>query len=172
MKTGIILGIHPQHESAVIPQRATESSACWDLSACLVEDFRIQIYNEYNESYTRTIKNNSIAVFANERVLIPTGLILDIPVGHSVRVHPRSGVSVKSGISLINCEGVIDSDYVQPLYIPVINHSDTSFVMFHGDRIAQFELVRDLEFAVTVLDQPPQQKTSRDGGFGSTGIQS
>ncbi len=172
MNTGIVLGIHPQHESAVIPQQATAASACWDLSACLVEDFKIQVYNEYNESYTRTIKNNSVAVFANERALIPTGLIMDIPLGYSVRVHPRSGLAVKFGVSLINCEGVIDSDYVNQLYVPVINHGDTSFLISHGDRIAQFELVRDLNFAVTVLDQAPQQKTLRSGGFGSTGIQS
>ena len=61
--------------------------------------------------------------------MVPTGLILDIPAGHSVRIHPRSGNAIKKGLSFINCEGVVDSDYTDPLMIPVINLSDIQTIV-------------------------------------------
>lgn len=172
MKTGLMLGIHAQHASAVMPKRATAQSACWDVSACLMDGDRIQVYNAWNEYSTRIVSDQQFTLFGGERALIPTGWIFDIPVGCSMRLHPRSGLAWKQGISLANAEGVIDSDYTQETFVLLCNQTDKQNVISHGDRIAQFELVRDLEFSVTVLDQPPQQKTLRDGGFGSTGVQS
>jgi len=60
---------------------------------------------------------------------VPTGLIFDIPLGFSLRIHPRSGLSYRRGISLSNCEGVIDSDYVEQTFVSVINNSDVTFVL-------------------------------------------
>ena len=103
--------------------------------------------------------------------MVPTGLILDIPAGHSVRIHPRSGNAIKKGLSFINCEGVVDSDYTDPLMIPVINLSDIqTIVINNNDRIAQGELIRDLSYNIEEISSPPEQKTNREGGFGSTGV--
>ena len=97
-------------------------------------------------------------------------MILDIPVGYSVRIHPRSGSAIKQGLSLINCEGVIDYDYVDPLFIAAVNLSDVqTIVINNGDRVAQGELVRMLSYEIEDTDIKPVQKTDRDGGFGSTG---
>jgi dUTP pyrophosphatase len=85
-------------------------------------------------------------------------------------MHPRSGLSIKKGLILANCEGVIDSDYVEELMIPVVNTSDISYEISHGERIAQMELVRKEHFLYLHLTERPQQKTDRSGGFGSTGV--
>jgi dUTP pyrophosphatase len=104
------------------------------------------------------------------RYLIPTNLILDIPEGFSVRIHPRSGLALKQGLTLINCEGVIDSDYVEPIYITLLNLSDSPVEISDGDRVAQAELVRSETYEIEEVNTPPARKTSRVGGFGSTGV--
>ena len=96
-----------------------------------------------------------------ERVLIPTGLILDIPEGYSVRLHSRSGLAWKDGVYLTNCEGIIDYDYVEPVFVMMTNISQSPKTINNGDRICQAELVE--------IPEPPTRKTERDGGFGSTG---
>ena len=97
-------------------------------------------------------------------------MILDIPNGYSVRIHPRSGTAIKQGMSLINCEGVIDYDYVDPLFIACVNLSEVqTIVINNGDRVAQGELVEMNHYEIEETSKKPTQKTDRDGGFGSTG---
>ena len=104
-----------------------------------------------------------------ERMLIPTGLIADIPKGYSVRLHSRSGLAFKQGVYLANCEGIIDSDYVDPIFTMVTSISNVPTRIYHGDRICQGELVKCEQFTLDETDEAPSQKTNRDGGFGSTG---
>jgi len=164
------LGFYKSSSKAYIPHLATEQAACFDLRASLVVDQTIKCYSNNNIPEELTVPaNRSINLYPHYRYLVPTNLILDIPLGYSVRVHPRSGMSVKQGVALINCEGVIDSDYVLPLFIPLINFSDEDIVIQDGDRVAQAELVRSESYELVEIKQPPQQKTSRTGGFGSTG---
>jgi dUTP pyrophosphatase len=94
---------------------------------------------------------------------------MDIPERFSVRIHPRSGLALKSGITLINCEGVIDSDYVEPTYITLLNLSDSIVEIKDGDRVAQGELVRSETYEIEEMTDRPEPKSSRKGGFGSTG---
>ena len=104
-----------------------------------------------------------------ERVMVPTGLILDIPEGYSVRLHSRSGLAWKDGIYLTNCEGVIDSDYVEPVFVMLTSISQSPKHIKHGDRICQAELVEKIYHEFEEINEPPSQKTDRYGGFGSTG---
>lgn len=166
------LGVFKHDPDASLPMFATEMSACFDLSACLSPTSIVKKRNYMdNVSTSSTIsQDRKIVVLPGDRVLVPTGLILDIPVGYSVRLHPRSGLALKSGITLANAEGVIDADYVDPVYILITNLSDVSFVINHGDRIAQGELVKVEPMIVTELQTAPQSKSSRSGGFGSTGL--
>lgn len=101
---------------------------------------------------------------------MPTGLIFDIPEGYSVRVHARSGLSLKQGLVLVNQEGVIDSDYYHETYVLLTNISQTHANLMPGDRIAQAEMTKNAEYVLWEIDMPPQQKTDRVGGLGSTGI--
>jgi dUTP pyrophosphatase len=105
-----------------------------------------------------------------DRVLVPTGLIFDIPAGHSLRIHPRSGLSYKQGLVLANLEAVIDSDYIEETFIILTNQSDVDQTIYHGDRIAQAELIKSEEYVLWEIFDAPTQKTDRVGGLGSTGV--
>jgi dUTP pyrophosphatase len=115
------------------------------------------------------MNDQSITLMPGDRVMVPTGLILDIPDGYSVRVHARSGLSLKQGLILVNSEGVIDSDYVEELFVLLTNVSENAQVIKNGDRIAQAELVKKEEYALWEIFEAPAKKTDRDGGMGSTG---
>jgi dUTP pyrophosphatase len=107
------------------------------------------------------------------RALIPTGMVLDIPAGFSGRIHPRSGNAWKNGVTLINAEGVIDSDYCNELLVPLYNTTNIPFVITHGDRIAQLEITKpynEISLITYTEAKPKNQKTNRKGGFGSTGV--
>jgi dUTP pyrophosphatase len=157
--------------------KATEGSACYDVCAYFDPNggTLVSVYSEGSSHFKmaalRTNENSPVVfgLAAGERALIPTGIILDIPEGYSVRIHPRSGMALKQGITLTNAEGVIDWDYTNELFISVINVSSTRVDIQSGMRIAQLEMVREL--AYDVAEGPaPEQKTSRSGGLGSTGV--
>ena len=112
------LKYYKTHPNAKEPVFATRGSACFDLHACLDGLERYKVHQDtLDREIERPLKNGSIQIFNMERVLIPTGLILDIPVGYSVRLHSRSGLVWEQGLYLTNCEGVIDWDYIEPLYV-------------------------------------------------------
>lgn len=103
-----------------------------------------------------------------ERQLIPTGLFIAIPEGYEVQIRPRSGLSIKHGITLINCVGTIDSDYRGELQIPIVNLSNKEYKISSGDRICQMVLQKYEKISfdeVEVLDETYRN----DGGFGHTG---
>ena len=170
------LKFYKLNEQAQIPAFSTEQSACFDLHANLLESEEIQYYQAIStKSVPRRVafdinsSNTFIQLNNMERMLIPTGLIADIPVGFSIRLHSRSGLAFKQGVYLANCEGIIDSDYVDPIFAMVTNISNVPVRIYNGDRICQGELVRCEKYTLNESDEPPSQKTDRDGGFGSTG---
>ncbi len=103
-----------------------------------------------------------------ERTLVPTGLFVELPQGYEAQIRPRSGISIKHGITLINCVGTIDSDYRGEIRVPVVNLSAETYTLKPGERIAQMIIARyetaSLE-AVEVLSETDRGS----GGFGSTG---
>jgi dUTP pyrophosphatase len=78
-------------------------------------------------------------------------------------------MSVKYGIGLANSTGIIDSDYVEELFVPVYNMGDTPITIYHGDRIAQALLEEVKQYTLVERKSRPEQKTERAGGLGSTG---
>ena len=115
--------------------------------------------------------NRVIIIHPGERVLIPTGLRVAIPEGYEIQIRPRSGLAIKSGISIVNTPGTIDSDYRGDIGVILINHGKNSFQVFNNDRIAQaiIKETNRIEFEeVSSFDE--LSKTERGtGGFGSTG---
>ena len=163
------LKVHKLYDDVQIPIFSTKGSACFDIHAYYSPEVGYKKWSDNKKGFIDR-KDLSITIHPFERVLIPTGMILHIPVGYSVRIHPRSGSAIKQGLSLINSEGVIDYDYVDPLIIAAVNLSDVqTIVINNGDRVAQGELVRMLSYQIEDTDIKPGQKTDRDGGFGSTG---
>jgi dUTP pyrophosphatase len=104
-----------------------------------------------------------------ERHLVPTGLFLEIPLGYEGQVRARSGLSIKNGITLVNCVGTIDSDYRGELKIPIINLGDEPFEIKKGDRIAQL-IVTKYEQVLWEETKEIEESSRGHGGFGSTGI--
>ena len=152
------------------PYFATKGSACFDIHACILAGTKYKVNQDtLNRTIEKPVKGNSIEIYCMERVMIPTGLIFDIPEGYSVRLHSRSGLAWKDGIYLTNCEGIIDYDYVEPCFVMLTNISQSPKSINNGDRICQAELVEKVYHSLTEIKEPPVQKTERDGGFGSTG---
>ena len=154
------------------PIRATEGSSCFDLYSFLQEDKPVKVYLnqlEEVEKKDRSVRNGRVQVNPHERVLIPTGLIFDIPRGYSVRLYPRSGLALKQGLTLANNVGIIDWDYVEPVFAMIVNISGDVKYVNNNERICQGELFKDVKCILDEIDEKPDRKTDRDGGFGSTG---
>ena len=106
-----------------------------------------------------------------ERVLIPTGIFLEIPNGFEGQVRARSGLSIKHGLTMVNGVGTVDSDYRGELKVPMINLGNEEFKVESGDRIAQIVFARyeTVNFE-PVSSTEDLEKTERGtGGFGHTG---
>jgi dUTP pyrophosphatase len=163
---------------AFLPEWGSTHAACFDFKACLIAGTDITVYRETNEKIHNTVGREMtdettvksyLNIFPGERVMVPTGIIMDIPLGYSVRIHPRSGLSLKSGLVLANQEGVVDADYVEPTFILLHNQSTAMATIYHGDKIAQGEMVVAIKYNTQETPDKPQQKSERAGGFGSTG---
>lgn len=103
-----------------------------------------------------------------ERLLIPTALFIELPVGYEAQVRPRSGLAFKHGITVLNSPGTIDADYRGEIKVILINLSNQEFVINHGDRIAQMVISKHENAHWQVVES--LNETSRgDGGFGHTG---
>ena len=163
------LKIWKTHPNITIPKHQTTQSACFDLSFQGSGKRDYNGYSHMNKPFARPM-NAAISIAPGERVLVPTGCIMDIPQGYSVRIHARSGTSLKQGLVLANAEGVIDSDYVEEVFVMLHNISGNAVTINHGDRVAQAELVKNVEYTVEETPARPLPKTNRQGGFGSTGI--
>ena len=104
-----------------------------------------------------------------ERALIPTGISVALPNGYVALVHPRSGLAIKHGISMVNTPGTVDAAFRGELQIILINHDlHQPFEIKKGDRIAQL-VIQKVERAEFVEVQTLPGTHRSDGGFGSTG---
>lgn len=104
-----------------------------------------------------------------ERAIIPTGLFIELPEGYEAQVRPRSGLAAKSGITVLNSPGTIDADYRGEIKVIIVNLSAQSFVVNHGDRIAQMIINRH-EKAEWIESETLNESERGHGGFGHTGV--
>ena len=129
------------------PAYATEASAGMDLRANITEP---------------------IVLKPLERVLVPTGIFIELPVGYEAQVRPRSGLATKYGITVINSPGTVDADYRGELKTSLVNLSSEPFEIVPGERIAQMVVARHER--VEWEDVEVLSETERGaGGWGSTG---
>jgi dUTP pyrophosphatase len=132
-----------------LPQYATEGSSGMDIRA-----------------------NNELPIILKplERILVPTGLFLEIPLGFEAQIRPRSGLAVNKGLTCLNTPGTIDSDYRGEVKVLLINLSNEEQAINFGERIAQMVFVK-IDIAQLVLVQQLNDTERASGGFGHTGIQ-
>ena len=115
------------------------------------------------------VSRMDITLAPGERALVPTGIAIALPDGYVALVHPRSGLAIKHGVTMVNSPGTVDAGYRGELQIILINHDKSEAVSFkRGDRIAQLVIqkVERAEF-IEVADLPGSERST--GGFGSTG---
>lgn len=132
-----------------LPFYATEGSAGMDLIACI---------------------DNEIVLKPLERTLVPTGIAIKLPnENYGAFVFARSGLATKRGITLINCVGVIDSDYTGEIKVGLVNLSNEDYILTKGERIAQLVIMPVNQ--ANLIPTEELEKTERGaGGFGSTGM--
>jgi dUTP pyrophosphatase len=116
----------------------------------------------------RAFVTEEIVIKPMQRILVPTGLHIELPVGYEAQIRPRSGLAYKHGISIVNSPGTIDADYRGEIKVLLINLSDTDFVVNNGDRIAQ--MVISKHETITWENAEELSDTARgEGGYGHTG---
>ena len=148
MMENIVLKIEKPGHCAGLPEYKTEGAAGMDLMAANMED---------------------VILKPLDRVLIPTGIKIELPRGYEAQIRPRSGLAIKSGITLSNCVGTIDEDYRGEVCVGLINLSNEEFTIKRGDRIAQMLIAPVVRAKIQVLGE--LSATARGtGGFGSTGV--
>lgn len=136
-------------EEFELPFYATEGAAGADIRASIPE-------------------KKSIVVKPGERVLVPTGLQMEIPFGYEIQVRPRSGLSLKSSLMVVNSPGTIDCDYRGEINIIIGNFGKDDYVIEHGLRLAQLVLAPVIQAKYSRANS--LNETARGtGGFGSTG---
>lgn len=131
-----------------LPEYETPNAAGMDLRAYLPE--------------------GSITIKPLQRILVPTGLFMEIPKGYEGQIRPRSGLAIKNGITVLNTPGTIDADYRGEVKIILINLSDTEFTINSGDRIAQIIFARCEQMEINYVETLSETERGA-GGFGHTG---
>jgi dUTP pyrophosphatase len=131
-----------------LPNYATEGSAGLDLHAAIPTD---------------------LIIGAGKRVLVPTGIAIQLPQGYEAQIRSRSGLAAKHGLFILNSPGTIDSDYRGEIIVIIMNNSEDSFVVTPGMRIAQMVIAPYTK--VTLNEVEELAETARgEGRFGSTGV--
>jgi dUTP pyrophosphatase len=132
-------------------------------------DLPLPRYAKGGDAGADIVSRIDITLAPGERALVPTGIAIALPDGYVALVHPRSGLAIKHGVTMVNAPGTVDAGYRGELQIILINHDKSEPVSFkRGDRIAQLVIqkVERAEF-VEVRELPGSGRGT--GGFGSTG---
>ena len=129
-------------------------------------------YQHYGEDAGMDLMSREDTVlYPGKHKMIKTGLKIAVPQGYGGFVYPRSGLSLKHGITVLNADGVIDPGYRGEIGVILINHSDQDFNINKGDRIAQLLIHRVYEIEWQEVSESKLEKTERgSGGFGHSGI--
>lgn len=133
---------------AQVPQYMSEGASGADVCACLEKPVTLKPF---------------------ERSAIPTGLCVEVPKGFEIQVRPRSGLSFKEGLTVVNAPGTIDSDYRGEIKILLVNLSNRAVTIEDGMRVAQWVLCPALRMEWELVSKLNETKRGA-GGFGSTGL--
>lgn len=142
-----ILKIERLPHNKILPEYKTEGAAGMDLCAAIDEPIELKPL---------------------ERKLIPTGLKIELEHGYEAQIRPRSGMSIKHGITLINCVGTIDEDYRGEVCVAVVNVSNEPYTIEPQERIAQMVITKYEQAKIEVVAELTETVRGA-GGFGSTG---
>lgn len=142
-----VLKIKRLSHNNVLPEYKTEGAAGMDLCAAISEPVELRPL---------------------ERKLIPTGLKIELEHGYEAQIRPRSGLSIKHGLTLINCVGTIDEDYRGEVCVGIVNISNEPYTIQPDERIAQMVIAKAEQAKLEVVTELTDTERG-EGGFGSTG---
>jgi len=142
-----VLKIKKLSNNNILPEYKTEGAAGMDLCAAISEPVLLKPL---------------------ERKLIPTGIKIELEHGYEAQIRPRSGLSIKHGITLINCVGTIDEDYRGEVCVPVVNISNEEYTIQPNERIAQMIIAKVEQAKIEIVTELSETQRG-EGGFGSTG---
>lgn len=111
---------------------------------------------------------NTLSILPGKRVLVKTGIVLDLPIGFEAQIRPRSGLALKRGITVLNTPGTVDAGYRGDVGVILMNHSEDEFLVVQGDRIAQMVIQR-VEPTMLVEAATVSETPRGENGFGSSG---
>lgn len=131
-----------------LPAYATELSAGMDLRADIKE---------------------ALTLHTLDRVLVPTGLYIELPVGYEAQIRTRSGLAIKHGIVSLNSPGTVDADYRGEICVELINLSRDPYTIYPGERIAQMVVAKHETVEFKIVDELSETERGK-GGFGHTGV--
>lgn len=131
-----------------LPAYATELSAGMDLRADIKE---------------------ALTLHTLDRVLVPTGLYIELPAGYEAQIRTRSGLAIKHGIVSLNSPGTVDADYRGEIGVELINLSRDPYTIYPGERIAQMVVAKHETVKFEIVDELSETERGK-GGFGHTGI--
>ena len=182
------LNVYRLNNDIELPTYGTTLANCFDLSFQPTSNV-VHGYDSFNSPIERDVNAfGEVSIYPGDRLLIPTGLILkiehkvtietyadiarkELPLqNYSIRLHPRSGLSLKKGLILANCEGIVDVDYQEEVFVLLTNVSKMHATIRRGDRVAQAEVVCNEPFHIAICNTRPTKHSERAGGFGSTGV--
>lgn len=143
----MILKIFRMPHNKFVPEYKTDGAAGMDLCAAI---------------------EKSITLKPLERYLVPTGLKIELEHGYEAQIRPRSGLSIKHGISLINCVGTVDEDYRGEVCVGLVNLSNEEYTIQPDERIAQMIIAKVEQAKIEVVTEL-SETVRGEGGFGSTG---
>lgn len=155
--------IEKLYPDAIIPTRQTAMAIGYDAYA-YINNRQIKTYNAFNEVSEMTLYSSPIRIMPDTRTLIPFGFRATLPEGIEAQIRSRSGLVLKSGITVANQPGTIDPDYTGEWGVILENTSAKEFYITHGDRVAQIVLNH-----VVFLSWFAGEITGQREGFGSTG---
>ena len=141
----------PHGEDLPLPRYETAGAAGLDLLAALPD-------------------NAAVVLQPLDRVLVPAGIVLQLPNGYEAQVRPRSGLALKNGVTVLNAPGTIDADYRGEIQVLLVNFGADPFTIIRGMRVAQ--LVVAPVTRVSLAEGDVDTTGRAGGGFGSTGLQS
>jgi dUTP pyrophosphatase len=139
----------PHGDGLPLPTYHSEHAAGFDLVAAVTED-------------------GAITLDPGDRVLVPTGLVFELPRGYEAQIRPRSGLALKHGVTVLNSPGTVDADYRGEVKVLLVNLGSEPFTVCRGDRIAQAVVTR-VEHVRIELAKELRATPRGEGGFGSTG---
>ena len=143
--------IQKMHEDVVVPQYAKEGDAGMDVRA-----------------YVGSREEDHVFIRGGDRAIIPTGIKVAIPAGYEIQVRPRSGMTIKRGVTVLNTPGTIDSGYRGEIGVILHNTCHDAIKIYHGERIAQLVLNKVPTIEWAIVDELTETDRGT-GGFGSTG---